>query len=52
MTYVNWILGRLNEASTWAGFAAACAAVGVAISSHQPLYIAILSGVIAIVKRG
>ena len=52
MTYLNWVWARLNEASTYAGIAACALAVAAALQSHQPLYIAVLAGIAAMVKKG
>lgn len=46
--YLNWIVARLCEASTWAGIAAGCTAVSVAISNHATLAAALLAGVAAV----
>lgn len=52
MKYFDWVWARLNEPSTYAGFAACCLALAAALQSHQPLYIAVLAGIAAMVKRG
>ena len=44
---LHFLAQRLSEPSTWAGFAAAAAATGVALESHVGLGAALLSGIVA-----
>lgn len=45
----NWIVARASEGTTWAGIAAGATATAVALQAHQPLYVAVLAGLAAVV---
>ncbi len=46
----EWAKDRLDEASTWAGIAAAASAIAAALESHVGLAGAVVAALVAVVK--